>query len=497
MLIRLWSSERRVVDEASARATVYIGGLTIDFRPAAPHMPAPPPAPTDRIARVLVWSVWAGMLGLLFWLWLPVSSPVPLTEDWVAVPFVTGQPDNLAPWLWQQNNEHRMPVARLLLLGALKAGGGDFRAGGLLNMAVLAATAAGLILFVRRLRGGITDPADTFFPLTLLHFGHSVDVLFPFQITFVLTLGFILVVGCALFLPASVTTPRAAAVAGGTLLLLPLSGMIGLLFVPALSVYIFYAGWACWSGRRGWPARRGLGVWLMTASGAAVVLAALYFVGYEHPYWNPPNPGVGPSLKTMLKVLALGFGPAPQFWWKSGVVAAVLLLALSSRAAVRRLQRAAPDREYALGAALFVANTILFAGAVGWGRAGSVPDVGIPLRYIGIVMPAFVACYLVWVVSPSRFATVLQRGLAVTMLILLPLNTVAGYRFFADWYHEGMVRLHADIDRGMPVEEIAVRYNRFLAHYWSPEELARHIHMLRNAGIAPFDRAVVQGSQAP
>ena len=456
-------------------------------------MPIPPTAPDDRLARILVWSVWAGMLGLLFWLWLPVSSPIPLAEDWVTVPFVTGQSADLGPWLWQQNNEHRMPVARLLLLGALKAGGGDFRAGGLLNMAVLAATAAGLILFVRRLRGSLTDPADSFFPLTLLHFGHAVDVLFPFQITFVLTVGSILIVGCALFLPASVTTPRSAAVAGGTLLLLPLSGFIGLLFVPALSIYIFFAGWACWSGRRGWPARRGVGAWLMVASGAAVVLVGVYFIGYEHPYWNPPNPGVVPSLKTMLQVLSLGFGPAPQFWWKPGVAGAVLFLALSSWEAARRLRPAAPDREYALGASLFVANAILFAAAVGWGRAGSVPDAGIPLRYIGIVIPAFVASYLVWVVSPSRFATGIQRSLAVTMLVLLPVNTVAGHRFFAGWYHEGMTRLQADIQRGVPVEEIAVRYNRFLAHYWKPAELARHIHMLRKAGIAPFDRAAVQG----
>jgi hypothetical protein len=390
------------------------------------------------------------MLGLLLWLYLPVSSPVPLTEDWVAVPFVTGQPADLAPWLWQQNNEHRMPLARLLLLGALKAGGGDFRAGGLLNMMVLAATAAALIVFVRRVRG-LTDPADAFFPLSLLHFGHSIDVLFPFQITFVLTLG----------------------------------------------MYIFYAGWACWSGRRGWPVRRGLGAWLMIASSGAVILAGVYFIGYEHPYWNPPNPGVVPSVRTILKVLALGFGPAPYFWFKPGVVGAVLFLGLSMWRAGRRLRPAAPGSQYALGAALFVANAILFVAAVGWGRAGSVPEAGIPLRYINIAMPAFVASYLVWVVSPSPFATGLQRSLAVTMLILLPVNTVGGDRFFAGWYHDGMRRLHADIDRGMPVEEIAVRYNRFLAHYWTPEELARHIHMLRDAGIAPFDRAAVQGSRTP
>ena len=68
-------------------------------------------------------------------------------------------------------------------------------------MALLAGGAAGLILFVRHLRGGRTDAGDAFLPLTLLHFGHSVDVLFPFPITFVLSLALIMLVGCALFLP--------------------------------------------------------------------------------------------------------------------------------------------------------------------------------------------------------------------------------------------------------------------------------------------------------
>ena len=160
------------------------------------------PLQNDRTARLIVWTVWAGMLALLLWSYIPISSPIPLAEDWYTVPLITGQQVPLGAWLWEQNNEHRMPVARLLLLGALKASGGDYRAGGLLNLALLAGGAAGLILFVRHLRGGRTDVGDAFLPLTLLHFGHSVDVLFPFQITFVLSLGLIMLVGCTLFLPA-------------------------------------------------------------------------------------------------------------------------------------------------------------------------------------------------------------------------------------------------------------------------------------------------------
>lgn len=443
----------------------------------------------DGLAGVIVWMVWAGMLALLLWSYIPTSSRIPLAEDWYTVPLVTGQPVDLPAWLWEQNNEHRMPVARLLLLGALKAAGGDYRAGGLLNMTLMAAGAAGLILFTRRLRGGRTDPADAFFPLTLLHFGHSVDVLFPFQITFVLSLGLILVVGCTLFLPTSLTSRPAAAVAGGALLLLPLSGFIGLLFVPGLAAYVFYAGWSCWSGSRGWPHRRPVGAWLMTASVGTIVLSALYFVGYEHPWWNPPNPGIVPSTRVVLKVLSLGFGAAPYFWWTPAVLAAVVFVSGSFLQALRRVQPSGPPRDYALGAALFFATAIAFAAAAGWGRAGDVPVTGIPLRYVSLVIPAFLAAYLTWVVSPSRLGPAVTRGLALVMLLLLPINTVAGHRLFADWYDQGMTSLQTDLDAGVPIEELARRHGKFLVHWWSPEELARHMHMLRDAGVAPFDRA--------
>jgi hypothetical protein len=435
------------------------------------------------------------MLALLLYSYIPASSRIPLAEDWYTVPLLTGQPVNLAAWLWEQNNEHRMPVARLLLLGVLKIADADFRAGGLLNMALLAGGAAGLILFARRLRGGVTDVADAFFPLTLLHFGHSVDVLFPFQITFVLSLALILVVGCALFLPGSLTSPTVAAVGGAALLLLPLSGFIGLLFVPALASYVFYAGWCCWRGVRGWPRARGVGAWLMTAGAGAVALGALYFVGYQHPWWNPPNPGVVPSVKVILKVFSLGFGPASYSWWMPGAVAATLFLAASAWQALRRVEWGEPGRDRALGSAVFLVTAIAFAAAAGWGRAGSVPEVGIPLRYVSLVVPAFIASYLTWVVSPSRLSTAMQRGLALTLLILLPVNTVAGHRLFADWYHEGMTSFEADLRSGMPIDELAVRYNKFLVHWWTPAELARHMRMLEDARVPPFDRS--SAAQAP
>ena len=440
---------------------------------------------------MLVWLVWASMAALFFWLWLPVSSPVPLAEDWYTVPLLTGQPVDLLPWLWEQNNEHRMPIARLLLLGVLKLADGDYRAGGLLNMTLLAGGAAALILFARHLRGGITDPADAFFPLTLLNFGHSVDALFPFQITFVLSLTLIMLAGCPLFLPRSISSRSAAGLAGAALLLLPLSGFIGLLFVPGLAVFFAYAGACCWSGRRGWPRTRAVAAWLLVASAGAVVLAAAYFVGYEHPPWNPPNPGLIPSAKVILKMFALGFGPTAQFWWAPAVVAGVLFLAACAWHALLQLRRPPPAREQAAGRAIFFATAVTFAAGVGWGRAAFVPEFGLPLRYVSIALPAFIAGYLIWVAPAARLTPVVQRGLALVMLVLLPFNTVAGHRLFADWYAEGMTSLQADIQNGVPLHDLAIRHSTFLVHWWTPEKLEQHMKMLQDAGIAPFDRVAM------
>jgi hypothetical protein len=431
------------------------------------------------------------MLVLMLWLYVPASSPVPLAEDWYTVPLVTGQPVDFAPWLWEQNNEHRMPVARLLLVGVLKLSGGDYRAAGLLNMALLAGGAAALILFAGRLRGR-TDIADAFFPLSLLNFSHSVDVLFPFQITFVLTLALVLVVGCSLFTPSPLSSTRSAAIGGGALLLLPLSGFIGLAFLPVTATYVSYVGWRVRTGSNGWPRHPVAGMWLTLAAAGSLLLGTIYFIGYEHPWWNPPNPGILPSLKVVVKVLALGLGAAAYDWWLPAALMAGLFIAASTWQAIGRVVYAGRIDDRALGSALFLVNGLAFVAAVGWGRAGYAPEIGIPLRYVSIALPAFVAAYLTWVASSSRMALWIPRVLAVVTLLLLPANTLAGHRYFADWYRDGMASLQADLAAGVSIDEVARKHQPFLVHWWTPEELGRHMRMLREAGVPPFDRAPLE-----
>jgi hypothetical protein len=447
----------------------------------------------DRVARAIVWSVWTSMLVLLVWSMAPVISRVPLAEDWFLVAPFTGHEPDVSAWLWAQTNEHRTPLARLILLGTITIAHGDFRVGGYLNAALLAATAAALIVLVRRIRGGGTKPADAVFPLLLMHFGHSHQVLFTWLLLFVAAAIVTIAAGCALHTRQSVASPQSAAAAGITLLLLPLCGLNGLLFVPALAAFLLYAGWACWFGARNWPARRGMAAWLISSSLGTLVLTALYFVGYQQPWWNPPSPGVVPSFKTALKVLSLGFGAAPEFWWAPFVIASVALYLASLWRAFRNvIERSAAERDFAIGAALFLANAIAFAWVLGWARAAYVPQFGIPTRYVLAVTPAVIASYLTWEVSGSKARDLVQRSLAIALLFLVPVNTVAGHRFFADWYRDGMSRLERDINAGMPVRELAIRHQPFLVHWWTPAVLEQHMRWLHDARVPPFDRMNVE-----
>lgn len=447
---------------------------------------------------MIVWLTWAAMTVALAAWYLPDRSPVPLAEDWYTVPALTGHEEAFASWLWSQNNEHRVPLPRLIMLGILELAEGDFRGIGWFNLLLQSATAAGLIVFLRRRRGR-ADVADAFVPLTLLHWGHSVIYLFPFLLSLILPVVAVLAVGCVLASAGSATTPGRALVAGASLVAMPLCGFTGLLYVPVLGGYLGYAAWACWSGRRGWPrARRASGI-LALLVGLAWAVSGLYFIGYYRPWWNPPAPDLLTCLATALKVLAMAFGVAPQDRWAPFIVLILFLLAATAWCVLRGApRRPGFERERAVGFILFLANAVAFAFVVGWGRANWVSSFGIPSRYALLAAPALVACFLAWdQFGAPELRRWVPRALALVMLVLVPWNTRGGDRWFADWYREGMTALHRDLDEGVPLPELARRHQPFLIHMWTPEQLELHMRWLGEEGIAPFDRAVATAPATP
>jgi hypothetical protein len=345
---------------------------------------------TERTVAALVWLVWALTLASVLLFIALDGRNIPFEEDWLMVAPMTGHEPDLPRWLWSQNSEHRLPLPRLLNLALLRATG-DFRSTMVFDTLALGAVAAGMILVARALRNGRTSVADAFFPLLLLHLGNWDNLVWGWQIQFVLPT----VLACALLLiivarprcPARVTAAGAFALIG-----LPLSGANGLVFAPAL------AGWfACtaWARRRGPSPNRSVGSWLPAgAAFLAVLLSAVYFVGYESSPWNAPSPGLRATLETSGKFLALGVGPAAAKSWPlfGGVVSLILLASLGALRAARRTRD--DERLRIIGLLAFFAAVAVLALAVGWGRAGRAAATGrMPTRYVLLAAPGLCAAY--------------------------------------------------------------------------------------------------------
>ncbi len=455
--------------------TVFPGAATV------------PAVRSDRGARVFVWSVWLVMMLVALACIAKYGRNIPLAEDWLLVAPLTGKEPNLLSWLWAQNNEHRVPLPRLMLLGLLKVTNGDFRVGMFFNAITLGVLAFCMILVTRHLRGDRTDFADAFFPVALLHIGNWENLVWSWQLSFVFPTAIICAVLLVFVSHRTLATPGTAVFTGVCLVLLPLCGAIGLVFVPFLALWLSYCGVLHWYSVKKVGGRQWLGGFLIGSAAIALCLMGLYFVGYERPYWNPPSPGLGATLKTTAKFVALGFGPVAAKSWALSTMAAFAVLLPSAVVAVSGvLRHKGLERHRALGVLLFFSTLAVFALAMGWGRSGLVPTVGMPIRYVLLAVPAFCTAFFVWELYGARkLRTTAQRGLLLGMCLLIPFNTMAGFQW-RNWYRQGMDAVEHDLLAGTPPSLLAERHRAFLIHWWDETKLADNMQMLHDAGIGPF-----------
>ncbi|HEY4491736.1 MAG TPA: hypothetical protein VI958_07015, partial [Acidobacteriota bacterium] len=135
---------------------------------------------------MLAFLLWAGMFIAALLYVHRYGSPIPWGDDWANVPYVIGKRPITIKWLWSLHNEHRVPLPRLVYVAAMRAGGNDFRAGMYVNVFLLATIALLFLILMRRMRGRI-GPGDLFFPLCLLSLAQFENLLWSFQLAFVIS----------------------------------------------------------------------------------------------------------------------------------------------------------------------------------------------------------------------------------------------------------------------------------------------------------------------
>ena len=437
-----------------------------------------------RLSASVVLGVFVSLLIAVAVLCAVVSRNIPFSEDWLLVSPLTGNEPDLGAWAWRLHHDHRIPLPKLLMLSILKVSGGDFRWVVGSNVALIGSM-CGLMLFVSRRIRGYLSVSDTFFPLLLLNVGQIENMLWAWQITFVMSAALIFIYLAAASWDHGLLGVRPAAAGGVALVLLPLTGATGLLFAAPAALWGVLLGVAAFRDR----GSRKAGAILAGLSVATLLVIGAYFIGYQR---SQLTNSVRPSLTTIiwgaLECLNLSFGPGLKNLPLIGMVASAIVIAAGTLVCVRRLlsSRSLIDRQHVAGLLVCIVAGCLYAAALSAGRVEIVSGGygGWPLRYALVLSPLLCAVYLAF----GRFGMGSWRAkpqyvMLVAAVVLLPFNVMHGVAWTRS-YNARIQGAWVDLQSRLPVPEMAVAASLKLA--WPHEDLADLIPMLRRAGLGPF-----------
>ena len=386
----------------------------------------------------------------------------PWADEWEFVPTLTGhEPDEA--FYFARHNEHRLPLPRTIYLGLWKSTH-DFRAGMVLQVALLAAMALRGMQLAARFRGR-ADWADAFFPLSLLHVGHCENLLMGYQLCFVVSSAFAFGV-LELALRWTPENARRTALLGAlATLALCLSGGFGIVLAAPIGLWVLFL-----------LIRNGTRPWISTVAvlgilGWAGIYLEFVFTTYERPSGHPPFEWKNwfASLQVAGQFLAIGLGIGVGVIW----FAVLPLVGIACGIAARWL------RLRPIGLLAVASGVILLSLVIGAGRGGFNSQMGLWPRYSVLAWPLLAAVFFAsanhrWLPKALSFAT---------LLALLP-NTIYG----SDYGRRHDAAL-GDIARQLKAGHTAEEIVEESLQGGQAERAVRGIPMLRAANLGPFTQA--------
>jgi hypothetical protein len=432
-------------------------------------------------ARVFVWSVWLVMTLAAAGYVARYGVDLPTWDDYMLFDQVTGARPVTWEWLWEQHNEHRYALPKLIIVAAERLARNDVRAAMFLTVGFLSGLAAAWLWLAARLPGGL-QPSDALFPLLLLHVGHGLNLVWSSMLTQVLPT--VLGAGYLVLLGAEGRWPRlgVALLAGVGLGLLPLCGATGLMFVPAIVLWL--AGWAIAEARGRKPRSVGRALLIGLAAIPGLILAVFYFRGFQRGQ-HPADPDWPLSnLRAGMQFLTSGLGLVTAQAWPWSGVATGLVLILTVFFLIRAWWLYTDERPRAFGLLAFLGAPLGLAAAVGWGRGWAGESAGFQERYITMAAPLWAWSAIVFrLYAPPALGRFLSYVLFMTLCVLLWPNTMAGIELARERYAQATA-LARDVRAGVPAFRIVRRYTPFL--HPSQDEVARLLPRLRKARVGAF-----------
>lgn len=417
-----------------------------------------------------------GCLGMLFV--LMYGRNLPFADDWVLVPVVAkSQPFTLG-WLWEQQNEHRLPIGRALFLVLGRATGLDVRAGMMVNVFMLTFAAWLCVSSVARARGGFAW-SDALYPLILLNWGHWFNLLMCIQIYVVIAV--VASVGCFCWvLRQGWRTWSGVAAFGICELLLPLSGGTGLPVATGFAVFAVIVTVVL--SRGAGRADRARAAALVGIAMGATALISSYFAGWIRPTFHPQPTWDVSTWRSVMQFLANALGPDGVLVWgvSAGMVAALVVCSLVLLARGREMD--SNEKLRRLGLATGIASMAGLAVAVGYSRAGVSENSVLEPRYVTQAVPLLVV--LAMVMQLYAKARWLKRVLASGLIALMAANMALGQFAGAKRARDLDAVLRA-VQSGRSIKWIAFRhYPKF--YPFSEQVAAEYLWLLCESKLGPY-----------
>jgi hypothetical protein len=454
----------------------------------APHAPANQGALArlQRLVRaegaplLFVWLVWLVQSWLLLGYVSDYGVNIPFLDEWEMVPALTGEQPITLSWLWSQHNEHRIFLPRLIYMTVTTLSGTSFRAGMFFDVFVLSAMAAVAQLTARSVRGRSLY-SDAFFPLLILSWGQTENLLWSFQIQFVCGSAVVLAALCALARPGPVRLRNGLCV-GICSVLLPLFGANGLALAPALVLCALSMAWQLRV-----PSDKGDRRWLyVAASGVAgIITTVLYFVGYHKHPGHPMSPNLESTVLAMRQILSIGFGSGTRSYFPEDQYVLPGLIAVTVVALLVRFARAPAVRLHVLRLGLLMGGLLTLIAGIGYARIAIYTWGVFNSRYATLTAPLVCALYFAWeLVENRQVRRFAQMTLFFIAAMLVIRNRDAGIIEGGAMRGAREAALN-DVRNGVPLSEVAARHCGSLYLCGSPN-LATRMKRLQAEGIGEF-----------
>ena len=119
------------------------------------------------MAAVVVLAAWISSIAVAVSVVGHFGLSTPYWDDWNYIPFAVGRVPITWDWLWAFQNDHRIPLPKVLFVFLFRLGQGDVRVVMFANLAILSLVSLLGIVVVRR-RRGFTRFSDILIPLAVV-----------------------------------------------------------------------------------------------------------------------------------------------------------------------------------------------------------------------------------------------------------------------------------------------------------------------------------------